>query len=285
MSVGWLLVVQYGSAATALLVVGSIRRVRRQAALPPPRGPGDRTHAGTGRPKPMALVIGVVGLTGTVFLQYLAFATAPIVAASVLAYSWPLLAAVWIAATRRSRHAQLSAGLALIGFAGVALIFTGPTQASDGIIPGSGATWGYLAALGAAACMAVYTLGASSITTTSTGLLTPAALIGTGAASFLTILSDSPVPTGPGLLTAAYIGLGPMAAGYALWTRAMSCGGAERLSPLGYATPLLSTLLLLATGAPASVSTLIGIGLVLACSLGVLAQRSPAPNLEEAMLP
>lgn len=57
------------------------------------------------------------------------------------------------------------------------------------------------------------------------------------------------------------LGLGPMAAGYALWTRAMSGGGADRLSPLGYATPLLSTTILLATGAPAGLSTLAGVGL------------------------
>ncbi len=77
-------------------------------------------------------------------------------------------------------------------------------------------------------------------------------------------------------LAAAYIGLGPMAAGYALWTRAMAGGGAERLSPLGYATPLLSTVLLLATGAPATTGTLLGVVLVLACSLGVLAHARHA---------
>ncbi|MBA3411551.1 MAG: hypothetical protein H0U15_12100 [Geodermatophilaceae bacterium] len=51
----------------------------------------------------------------------------------------------------------------------------------------------------------------------------------------------------------------------------MSGDGAARLAPLGYATPMLSTLLLLATGATATTSTLTGIGLVLICSLGVLA--------------
>jgi len=131
--------------------------------------------------------------------------------------------------------------------------------------------------------MAFYTLGAGHLTTTTTGLLIPATLTGTVAAAVLTILSDSPSPTAAGVLAAAYIGLGPMAAGYALWTRAMACGGVERLSPLGYATPLLSTVLLLATGAPATTSTLTGVCLVLACSLGVLAHdrhadRGPAPS-------
>jgi hypothetical protein len=34
----------------------------------------------------------------------------------VLAYSWPLLAAAWVAATVHTRHALLSAGLAILGF-------------------------------------------------------------------------------------------------------------------------------------------------------------------------
>lgn len=68
-----------------------------------------------------------------------------------------------------------------------------------------------------------------------------------------------------------YIGLGPMAAGYTLWTRAMAGGGADRLGPIGDATLMLSTALLLVAGAPAGTGTLVGVALVVACSLGVLA--------------
>lgn len=53
----------------------------------------------------------------------------------------------------------------------------------------------------------------------------------------------------------------------------MSQREAECLAPLGYATPLLSTMLLLATGSPATATTLVGIGLVLVCSIGVLATQ------------
>lgn len=277
LSVGWLLLVQYGSAAAALLVVRAVVRLRAGGvAMRPVPSRSDAPIP------PRALLIGVVGLTGTIFLQYLAFAVAPIVAANVLAYGWPLLAAVWLAATRRSRHALLSAGLAVIGFGGVALIFTDPTQSAAGST-GSAATWGYLAALGSAACMAIYTLGAGCITTSATGLLIPATLVGTGGAAVLTVLGASPAPGAAGVLAAVYIGLGPMAAGYALWTRAMARGGAERPSPLGYATPLLSTVLLLATGAPATAAILTGACLVLVCSLGVLAHaryasRRPGPR-------
>jgi len=269
MSVGWLLMVQYATAAVALLAICWAHRIRGERRSSTPCS--QLIEPEVGRSQPVGVLIGVVGLTGTIFLQYLAFATAPIVAANVLAYAWPLLATVWVAATRRSRAALFSAGLAVVGFGGVALIFTSSSEASDAGTGGA-ATWGYLAALGSAACMAVYTVGASRHAATTTTVLIPATITGTVAAAALTVLSDSPSPSGTGILAAVYIGLGPMAAGYALWTRAMAGDGAERLSPLGYATPLLSTVLLLATGAAATTSTVTGVGLVLACSLGVLVQ-------------
>ena len=69
---------------------------------------------------------------------------------------------------------------------------------------------------------------------------------------------------------AIYIGVGPMAAGYFLWTYAMSGDGAKILAPIGYATPLLSTVLLLASGEDYTQRTLYGIALVLSSSIGVL---------------
>jgi drug/metabolite transporter (DMT)-like permease len=61
-----------------------------------------------------------------------------------------------------------------------------------------------------------------------------------------------------------------MAGGFFLWSRAMSGGGAERLAPLGYATPLLSTVLLVFFGEAFTFYTLLGASLVLVCSVGVL---------------
>lgn len=261
MSVGWLLLVQYAVAAAALFTVRMARR-----------GGSALLGGGFGI---SAVAVGVVGLTGTIFLQYLAFVTAPIVAANVLAYAWPLLAALWVALTFRTRRAVVLAGLALVGFGGVALIFASPGAATDGAAAGD-AGWGYAAALGSAACMAIYTVASSRMQVAATDLLVPATLIGVLAAGVLTAFTPGPWPQASGWIAAAYIGLGPMAGGYGLWTLALAGGGAERLAPIGYATPLLSTLLLLATGAPATATTLAGIGLVLLCSVGVLvAQRSP----------
>lgn len=287
MGLSWLLLVQFCTAAAALLAVRALLRRRRPAAAGCAGEPCvDDRATGVGRLDRGAILIGVVGLTGTMVLQYVAFATAPIVAANVLSYAWPLLAAVWLAATRRSRHAMVSAALSVLGFVGIALIFASPGRSAGGAADDGAASWGYLAALGSAACMAIYTLGASRRPATeATTLLIPATIIGTAAVAVLTLVSNAPGPTGSGVLAAVYLGLGPMAAGYALWSRAMSGGGAERLSPLGYATPLLSTLLLLGTGAPATSTALLGIGLVLICSVGVVAHarfgRSPARSVAQ----
>lgn len=253
LSVFQLLTLQYGAAAAVMLVSRAGRAIRAGRARMPPTGTGAAP-----------LLIGVIGLTGTVFLQYWAFATAPIVAANVIAYGWPLVASVWIAVTRRTRQAVLGAPLALVGFGGVALIF-----AADGL-RFDGAIVGYLAALGSAAAMALYTVAAARTATSVTGLLLPASVIGTVIAAVATTVSARPWPPISAWLPAVYIGVGPMAAGYALWTYAMSRGGADRLSPIGYATPLLSTGILIATGRPFGTTTLFGAALILLCSVGVL---------------
>lgn len=142
MSLGWLLLIQYGTAATALLTFSAARHgLLAAAAATSPTGPANQ-GAGAAQSHSAAGLIGVVGLTGTISLQYLAFSLAPIVAANVLTYGWPLLAAGWLAATLRSRQALHSAALAVIGFGGVALIFTSPTQASTDTAATSDATWG-----------------------------------------------------------------------------------------------------------------------------------------------
>ena len=134
----------------------------------------------------------------------------------------------------------------------------------------TGATLGYAAALGSAACMAFFTVAAGRLTASVLDLLIPATLVGTATAGAWVMAQSSPWPAPQHWLVAIYIGIGPMAAGYALWGHAMSGSGADRLSAIGYATPLLSTTLLIATGQPAGTHTLIGVGLILVCSLGTL---------------
>jgi drug/metabolite transporter (DMT)-like permease len=272
LSVLQLLAVQYGSAALALALWRSGGRVVNRSSGAPLSlldWPGVPTVA-----------IGLLGLTGTIFLQYWAFATAPIVGANVIAYGWPLMAALWMAVTVRSRETLVGVPLAALGFLGVVIILGGWEVVAGGV------EIGYIIALGSAVCMTFYTVAAGRIDTPATDLLLPATTVGVVLAVTGSLLQGTPWPPVGQWWPAVYIGIGPMAAGYWLWTYAMADHRADRLSPIGYATPLLSTLLLLATGQPFTAATLVGAALILVCSTGVLIneriahQRASTANRE-----
>lgn len=76
-----------------------------------------------------------------------------------------------------------------------------------------------------------------------------------------------------------------MASGYGLWTYAMADHRAERLSPLGYLTPLVSTMLLLVTGQPFTTTTLVGTALILVCSAGVLINERTSKRQTNEQVP
>jgi len=250
---------QFGSAAVVFAAMG-LYRARRSASRAP-------------RPGRAATAIGVVGLTGTIFFQYLAFDMAPILEANVIAYAWPLFVAAWTAVVLWSPRSGLGLALAVVGFAGVALIFDGRGSMSFA----AGDALGYLAAIASAGCMAFYSIAAARFTVPADRVLVPATSIGAVAALALALIRGSEWPAPAAWLPAVYIGLGPMAAGFWLWTRAMAGEGAARLTPIGYATPLLSTALLVGSGESFTARTLVGAALVLACTIGVLAAERLAP--------
>lgn len=263
------LVLQFGGAAATLAMLRALRLVGASASA---SGSSKNTRWPSLRSLDVlgGVAVGVVGLTGTIFLQYLAFATAPIVEANVLAYGWPLFAAIWAALAYRSRQTLAGVPLALIGFAGVAIILI----SGGSLGSGGGGTAGYVAALASAACMTFYTVMSGRSRVALDTLLLLATTFGMVAALILCIVGFAPwlwASTSLGAWAASvYAGVGPMAGGFFLWSLAMSGDGTRRLAPLGYATPLASTILLLLFGETFTSGTLLGALLVLACSIGVL---------------
>lgn len=257
------LALQFGGAATVIALARSASRSAR------PGTEGVRRHVMTSR----AVAVGVVGLSGTIALQYLAFATAPLIAANAIAYAWPLMVVAWTAVAPSERGSWTSLVLTLVGFAGVIMVFG---QGGGGEAQASSPVLGYAAALASAVAMAWYTLAAGRLATRRTDLLVAAT--GTGAAIAIPVALVQGAPWSPAVAVALglYAGLGPMAAGYALWTHAMSHPGGIQLAPIAYGTPLLSTLVLLASGERLETLGLIGCGLIVLCSGGVVvvAQRS-----------
>jgi drug/metabolite transporter (DMT)-like permease len=254
--------VQCGVAAVAL---GAIRWARGR------REPSGESLGGSDRRDVVAL--GGLGFGGTLVLQYLAFANAPIVEANLIAYGWPMFAALWLALAAFDRSSAWGLGFACVGFAGVALIVLG-----GGGLSGSGTALGYAAALASAVCMAFYSLGSGRARVPALDAMLCGALVGTVAAAVMAVASGASLVPDADWLGAAYIGLGPCAAGYAAWSAGMARSGG-RLAPLGYATPLLSTVVLLMTGRPVSgAGAVVGGALILVCTIGVVVTARGSPH-------
>jgi drug/metabolite transporter (DMT)-like permease len=252
LSVPQLLLVQFASAAALL---GGHRSLAARPA------------GGRSRLSWQAALLACVGVTGTMTLQYVGFANAPLVQANVVAYAWPLLAPLALAASARTRSSIGVAGLAAVGFLGVGLMLAAggspAAAAGDPLL-------GYLAAGGSALAMAAFTLGAGRFEGDQGGALLLATCVGAAGALAIAIADGTSWPGGTGWLAAVYLGVGPMALGYLLWSRAMASARGRRLAPLGYATPVLSTALLRATGHPIATTGLLGAALALGSTAGVL---------------
>jgi len=217
---------------------------------------------------PRAVAVGVVGLAGAIALQYVAFAAAPLIAANVIAYAWPVMVAAWLA--RRGAGGRAPLVLALAGFAGLVLILTqGGNAGGEAGAP----LLGYAAALGSALAMAWYTLAAGDAPGSRADLLLIATATGAAATIPLAAAQGGSWSPAGAVALGLYTGAGPMAAGYALWTYAMSHPAGARLAPVAYATPLLSTLVLVAAGERLSPLGFIGCALIVLCAAGVLLDR------------
>jgi drug/metabolite transporter (DMT)-like permease len=154
----------------------------------------------------------LVGLVGTIILQYIAFGIGNILKANVIAYSWPLIVAVWAAIVLHNLIGFMGIGLALTGFYGVVMIMVGKENLNfleQGIDPGC------VVASASALCMAFYTVASSNIRMTEK-LLFPVTLIGAVSCFIFTYFQGSSWPDIRYWLVAAYIGVGPMAIGYFL---------------------------------------------------------------------
>ena len=250
------------AAATVVLYV--LRIVTAPRSSPPEKRTDAVLHE-----KAFGYMVGVVGLGGTMVLQYVAFANAPILDANIIAYSWPMIAAVFLAVTAVTAFTTSTAVsllLSLAGFGGVTLIVVG--QGSDAGSAGN-PLLGYGAALGSAACMAFYTIGMRSVKIPVFDLMLVTTGIGAITAAAIMVATGTAVAVSPEAALAIYIGVGPVALGYALWSFGMQ-RSSGRLAPLGFMTPVLSTLVLLIGGQTFGTTTAVGAVIVLACTIGIL---------------
>ncbi|MCJ2123564.1 DMT family transporter [Methylobacterium sp. J-077] len=206
-------------------------------------------------------LLGVGGLFGYHALYFSALRLAPPAEAGLINYLWPLLIVLFSA--RLPGSGGLRAGHlagAALGLAGVAALFVGRGNLDFA----AGALPGYAASLAAAFVWAGYSVLSARVGEVPTDavagfcLVTAALSLACHLAFETTIWPADATQWGAVLL----LGIGPVGAAFYLWDIGCKRGDVRLLGVTAYAAPVLSTLILVATGYASP-----GPALALACLL------------------
>lgn len=222
------------------------------------------------RQRPVVWLTGIGGLFGYHALYFLALRFAPAAEAGLLNYLWPLLIVLlssWLPGERLAAHHVIGA---LLGFAGVVMLFGGDLS---GALQGRYAP-GFLAAFCAAFVWATYSVLSRKFGAVPTDAVT-GFCIGTAvlAAVVHFIFEPTVMPqAATQWLAIAALGIGPVGLAFYAWDIGMKRGDIRLLGAASYATPLLSTLLLVAVGYAKPTASL-GIAALLIAGGGLLAAK------------
>ena len=221
-----------------------------------------------GWPAPVWL-LGIGGLFGYHALYFAALQLAPPAEANLINYLWPLLIVLLSAPLAGERlHWPHLAGAAL-GFSGVALLAFG-----RGLSFADSHALGYLLALGCAFAWSIYSVLSRRFGETPTD-----AIAAFCAASALLSLACHLVfertvwpASGTAWLAVLALGLGPAGSAFYFWDHAVKRGDIRALGAISYATPILSTSILVIFGLAEPTGTLIAAALLVTVG-AVLASR------------
>lgn len=192
-----------------------------------------------------ALALTTSALFGYHALYFIALKRAPAVEANLINYLWPLLIVVFagLLAGVKVRPAQW-AGTALGLIAAVLLVTRGQgIEVRPAFVPG------YLAALGAALVWSLY----SVLNRRFAGVPSAAIAVACAGVAILggiahAALETTVAPTASQWGVLLVMGIGPVGAAFWLWDHGTKHGDIALLGSLSYLAPLLSTLLLVASG-------------------------------------
>jgi drug/metabolite transporter (DMT)-like permease len=221
----------------------------------------------------LAIALGLLGVTGTMVFQYLAFASGPIAEVNIVAYAWPLLAAMLALAGGRVERPVYFLALTILGFLGAAMVIARDGDAFRVAALGPGHAW----AIASAVCMAGYSAAIGRVNCNKDTAHLAGALAGLALAAGWCVADGAawPNPSAATFWLALYLGAGPIGIGYLLWARAMQNDFSGKTASLGYLTPVGSTSLLLLSGVTMGWIALLGSLVVIACcaATGIEAQR------------
>lgn len=191
------------------------------------------------------IALGVYGLFAYHLALFVALRNAPAVEANLINYLWPLLIVVLTPAFARDKRLTMRhLAAALLGFTGAALLVTGGKFSFE---------WqyvtGYALAAGAALIWSTYSLATSrlgAVPTVMVGLF--CAVSGLLALLCHALFEPRYAFAGADWFWLIALGLGPMGLAFFAWDAALKRGDPRSIGLLSYLTPLLSTLLLAASG-------------------------------------
>lgn len=196
---------------------------------------------------PAVWAVGVGGLFGYHFFYFLALRNAPPVEANLLNYLWPLLIVLFSALLPGHRLRWWHLAGVVAGLAGTVVLIGG----GGGRGPGFHAEYalGYLAGLAAAVIWAGYSLLSRRFAHVPTDAVGGFCAVTAVLALACHLAFETTVwPRGGEWLAVLGMGLGPVGAAFFTWDHGVKHGDIRVLGAAAYATPLFSTLLLIAVG-------------------------------------
>ncbi|MBL0406045.1 EamA family transporter [Microvirga aerilata] len=227
------------------------------------------------RQKPVVWALGIGGLFGYHALYFAALRWAPPAESGLINYLWPLLIVLFSSLLPGEHLRRAHIAGALLGFAGVIVLIAGrgAFDARAEYMPG------YICAFVAAFVWAGYSVLSRRIGQVPTDavagfcLMTSLLSLVCHLAFETTVWPESTVQW----LALLALGLGPVGAAFYVWDIGMKRGDIRFLGVASYATPVLSTLLLVAAGyAEPSLTLALACGLIVAGAL--VATLTPKRN-------
>ena len=190
--------------------------------------------------------LGVGGLFGYHFVYFSAIRAAPAVEVSLIAYLWPLFLVVFSAFLPGERlKLHHLAGVAL-GLAGAVIIITG----GQGVSLSNGLETGHLLAFACSLIWSGYSVLSRRFGQVSTDAVAGFCLVTAFLSAICHVAFETTVWPADALQWAAVLGLGllPVGAAFYTWDYGVKHGDIMVLGAASYASPLLSTLVLVAAG-------------------------------------
>jgi len=191
-------------------------------------------------------LLGVGGLFGYHFFYFTALRNAPAVEAGLIAYLWPLLIVLFSALLPGERLKVHHVVGGLLGLAGAALIVTG----GRGVAFNEAYATGYGAALLCAVIWSGYSVLSRRFSNVPSDIVTGFCLATALLAAIAHVFLEQTVwpATRVEWLAVLALGLMPVGAAFYVWDYGVKHGDIQVLGASSYAAPLLSTLVLIATG-------------------------------------